>query len=202
MADLHDRGAPGTPTPPSAGAWSAPPGWYADPDEGGGRRYWDGGAWTERRPGLGNVLGSILMGAVAAFFSVLFLGTILTEDCERDGMQYVCRSANLETTINIPILVVVVPVSVVALLGGIVGLISWFAATRQHEHPPRLVHWRSGRPRQRPRRRRRALRRRRLHLRPQLVLQPKMAGLLRSLRPRPRRSSGRTRRWGSGCSNG
>ena len=35
--------------PPSGPpAQQAPPaGWYADPDGGGGQRYWDGNAWTD-----------------------------------------------------------------------------------------------------------------------------------------------------------
>jgi hypothetical protein len=35
----------GTSQPPNAAA--IPPGWYADPAGGGGKRWWDGGRWTE-----------------------------------------------------------------------------------------------------------------------------------------------------------
>ena len=35
----------GTPQPP--GAAMIPPGWYADPAGGNGKRWWDGGRWTE-----------------------------------------------------------------------------------------------------------------------------------------------------------
>jgi hypothetical protein len=39
---------PGRALPPSGPAASAPPaGWYADPNGGGGQRYWDGNAWTD-----------------------------------------------------------------------------------------------------------------------------------------------------------
>jgi hypothetical protein len=124
--ERHETVKGPTPTGPAIGS----PGWYPNPL--GGKRYWNGAEWAGSRPSLASPVGLFLGGVLLLGYpAIAVFGVVTSDECEGDGGNLVCVSNGLETTMSIPLVVVLGLVGLV--LVGVAATASrrWYRASQQ-----------------------------------------------------------------------